>query len=561
MVRRTAAGIVVDALRAEGIKVVFGMSGGHVMPIFDALLDTDIRIVNVCHEGNGATMAETYGRLTKTTGVCIFTAGPGATNSVSAVAHAYSVNSPLIHITGSLPTGARKEAMHGVDRPSFLAEIFAPVTKWSIRVEVIEELPHVLQEAFSVAKSGWPGPVHVDIALDIINAEKAIVPEYQISQRTLPLAPDSSSLNRAVSLFSGAERPLIYASRGVGIQGIGEQLIQLAEKTQTPVVTHANSMGLVPTHHPLWGGYLDSWGIPLVTTQLLDSCDFLLSVGAKDETEEIALLKQKGPKSIVLAGTDRTGPLANKEKQLLYLSGNLKTILKELLNKVRRDDGKKVSIRKSVNDLRDFRAKLESKARSLAAEEPIHPAYVACQLAQLFDQETIFTVDSTDSFRWLSLMLPVKGIGSFIQFGSYGCMGLGLPAGIGASLARPDCRVCVVTGDGGFLMACSDFGTAVVEKIPILVVVLNNQKHGMIERLHRISFGRPSRLRVGSPRFAEWAESYGALGFRVEKPQNLQSVLREAWNSDRPAIVEVITGTDYSQVPDDLIPFDFTTAK
>ncbi len=158
------------------------------------------------------------------------------------------------------------------------------------------------------------------------------------------------------------------------------------------------------------GGYLDSWGIPLVTTQLLDSCDFLLSVGAKDETEEIALLKQKGPKSIVLAGTDRTGPLANKEKQLLYLSGNLKTILKELLNKVRRDDDKKVSIRKSVNDLRDFRAKLESKARSLAAEEPIHPAYVACQLAQLFDQETVFTVDSTDSFRWLSLMLPVKGI-------------------------------------------------------------------------------------------------------------------------------------------------------
>jgi acetolactate synthase-1/2/3 large subunit len=239
-VRKTsAAQAVVDALIAEKVEFVFGLTGTHVLPLFDALADAhQLRHIVTKHESNAAFMAGMVGHLTGRPGVALVTAGPGATNSLTGVAQAYAASLPLVHISGDVPLHAGNEAYHGVDRRDFLHRMFADVTKWSARVERPEEIPDFLSRAFAVAASGRPGPVHVDIPWDIVEATEVKVAPYRASP-VEKQAPPQEVVERVRLALMAARRPMICAGRGVLVQRAEEELLALAEALSAPVLSRA----------------------------------------------------------------------------------------------------------------------------------------------------------------------------------------------------------------------------------------------------------------------------------------------------------------------------------
>jgi len=499
--------------------------------------------------------------------VCVVTAGPGATNSVSAVAHAFSTNAPLVHITGSLPPGAAKEAMHGLDEPGFLVDVFRPVSKWSVRVERVEDLSGLLRRAFSLARSVRPGPVHLEIPLACLNADTGVLPSYHCEPvlSTLKSEEDAARTGRGVDqILRVATAAMIYAGRGVENERLGAELVAAAEAAELPVVTHANSMGVVPTNSPCWAGYLDSWGVPAVTRDAISSAELMVAVGIRPGTEEATILERRGPDRII-ALTDEPLEESCEGSRIEFQRGTVAQVLEVLRRQVPAPPERNRFWTEHGRRAQAFRQRLHDVADSLDEERPLHPAYVARVLGEVLPPDAMLVLDSTDSFRWFSLLVPVRWSGAFVQFGAYGSMGLDLPAGLAAAMAGPEAPVVVVTGDGGFLMACNDFGTAVVEGASLVVIVLNNHAHGMIERIHRLSYHRSSGASLGVPCFGEWARSYGVSSMRVEHPRFTRGVLERAFEmcvgQRRPVMVEVETRIDFSQPPDDLIPFDFEAAK
>ncbi len=540
---------VAEALQTEGVDRIYCLPGSHVLEIYDALADCPaIRLLTCKLEGSISLMADIHGRLTGEPGVCLVTAGPGAANSLPGVAQAYDAASPLVHISGAVPLDGAREAFHGVDDPDFTLRMFRDVTKWSVRAERIEAIPEIFARAFQVARGGRPGPVHIEIPREsntgrhLITSRPAAVPPYRrLAGAARPPAPDDAA--RAIQRLAAARRPVIAAGKGILRDGATEPLAALAERLAAPVIYPQDAIGVIRDDHPWAAGFFSLWSLSPFFAGLLGEADLLLSVGLRAGTATSNLLAARAPGEHIFVdfGEDGTAhPSAS-----LSLAADPAPFLHALLadpGLAPRDDPARRARLAAMR--RAYREGMEGIVERYRGARPIHPGVAVRALAEALGEDAVVISDVGNCAIWLRNLLPVRHPQAHLQSGMWNAMGLALPSAIAAKLVFPRRQVVGVVGDGALLMSLGEFGTALEQETPVVLLVLNDGAYGMIQKLQTQAFGRVVGCQFHSPDFAALARGFGGMGLRVEEPAGLGPALRAALDAGAPAVVDVVTG-DY----------------
>lgn len=544
---QTVAQAIVAGLLAEGVGTIFGIAGSHVLAIYAVLRDTpQIRHVAARHENGAAIMAESYARLTGRPGVVLVTAGPGATNSLSGIAQAYASGTPVIHISGTVPRNAPVESFHGLDSPTFLRTAFREVTKWSVRVEEPTDAPAIVAEAFRVAQSGRPGPVHIEIPIDVLMSDPQAMPPYA---RRAPerRAVDEPTLAAMAELIRRSRRPLIAAGKGVLSARAEGELDRLSRLLAAPVVyPNRDGWGTIASDHPYFGGWystMDVFDNPY-PNRLLARADLILTVGERAGTDPTRAVHAAatGP---VIAINCESDPDAYDRRATIGVVADARLALDGLLRHLAADarppDAALAAwLRHYADGL--HRAISDQVERVAARAGELHIGQFLEQLEPLLDERTIVVGDVGHHDVWSRILLPVRRRDSYQPEGVWGQMGYALPAAIGAKIAAPDRPVVALTGDGCFLMALADFGTALEQRAPIVCAVLNDAQYGMMYNMLEQRFGGAYECDVRPPDFVAFARAFGAAGERVETVAQMRPALERALASPVPYLLDIRIG-------------------
>ncbi len=541
--------MVVAALKRLGVKVIFDLPGLHIMPIYDSLYDeSSIRRIMVKHENNASVMADVYGRLTGEPGVALVTAGPGATNSVSGVAQAMTASSPMLHLSGTVPTYALPSSLHGVEDTNFLRNVFAPVTKWSVRVKKLESLTATMVKGYELAHEPRKGPVHIEIPFDVLRQRGEKQQEGAIPkswQRESVITPE------VTQLIDSSENPLVYAGKSVARDGAVDEVVALAEALNAPVIINRFYPDAFPINHRLFAGEVTpnhEWVLNPVAEMALNAADLVLAVGVQWGSAETDLLERFSSKPCIHIDVDRGYP-SRGHRPTFRVIGNLKTVISEIVSRVspKKGTARGGGLAGEVWRMTSTRIKMiESIIEEKRQVKPIYPGLLASELAKVADDNALVVLDGGSTSTWILDVYAREKSGTFLWPGGYDSIGFAFPAGIAAKVASPDRQVIVVTGDGGFLMSYMDMPTALENNLPITVIVTNNRTYGDIWHLQRRSYNaRYIGTDLHPANYAELARSFGAEGIRVEEPSMVGAACKEALNSEKFTVVDVVTDVHY----------------
>jgi acetolactate synthase-1/2/3 large subunit len=548
-VRLSPPQAVVACLQAQRVDTFFGLDGDHVVPLFNALADAPaIRPVTVKHENTAAIAGEVYGRLTGRPGVVIVTAGPGALNSLAGVAGCYAAGAPMVHLSGGVPRGAAREAFHGVDDPAVLQRAFAPVTKWSVRVEAASEIPAVLQRAFALAVSGRPGPVHVEIAFSAWAGEAielspaALAGEVASVDAPAGGGPDPAPL---VERIDRAGRVAIVAGKGALWPAVSAALVRLAERLEAPVAHTWDGHAAMPTVHPLstgvWRG--GATGSHPDAHRLVSEADLVLGIGVRAGTEgALELARAAGDRLLLLNVADDAGAPGAWEAPSVAALAALIDALAEGCRARPADAATRAACATARARLADG---LAIELARHAAARPWHIGLAIEALARRMTPDTLVVSDVSNVKLWAPLQLPTFGPESHLQSGSWGAMGYAIPGVLAAGLARPGKKVVGLTGDTSFLMGSSDFVTICELGLPVVIAVHADGQIGMINNAMTMQFGRAYATEIGRVDFVRYAEAFGARGIRVDEPAELPAAWDAALAAGGPVLLELRAGHDF----------------
>ncbi|MGH8635395.1 MAG: thiamine pyrophosphate-binding protein, partial [Burkholderiales bacterium] len=476
---------VAEALREEGVERIYSVPGSHVHPIYDGLSRvSSIRMVTCKQESNVSLMADAYGRLTGKPGVCVVTAGPGCINSMAGVAQAYGAASPMVHISGAVPLKADREAFHGVDDPAFIHEMFKKITKWSARVERIEDIPGVMAKAFHIARSGRPGPVHVelprlsDYSEFILQEARAVLPAYQ----ALPIQvskPEPQDVDRFAKRLMESRAPVIAAGKGVMRKGAMRELSELSMRLQAPVVFAQDAIGVIPEKHPFFAGHFQHYRSHPLCIEALKRTDLVLGVGLRAGTAELTELRQRAPeKQLILIGfDDGPDPRYQGEDQRVADPRLFLTALLERLGNYQRPRDEAL-IRRLAEGKAAIRASLAAQNEPHRSDRPIHPGVLMDAMNALLDDNAVVASDVGNCQMWARTFRRIATPESFMQSGVWNAMSYGLPTAMVAKMEFPGRDVIALAGDGAFLMTIGDLPTAAEYGANILMIVLNDGAFG-----------------------------------------------------------------------------------
>lgn len=528
-------GLVARALKNEGIDMIFSLSGGHINPIYNGCLAEGIRIVDTHHEQAAVHMAEGWARYTGRPGVAVVTAGPGVVNALPGMAVAAQSGVPLVLI-GGRSSLARRDigAMQDMDQLTLLRS----VTKWARQVYQVERIPEYVATAFRQAVSGRPGPVFLEIPVDImhekITLDKVRFPVSYYS-RLRPCA-EEKDISGAAELLAGAKRPLILAGSGVFWSGASAELIDFAESLQIPVYTRNMGRGTFPENNDLAGGFFP---IGLMQADLIlilgTRLDWTVGYGrpplCKMETKTIHIDIE--PSEI---GQNRPATVG--------MVGDIKAILRQLRQNLKPEQMQiEASWPQTIRVMRS--AARESAFQNVdPAAELIHPAMLCRELGALLPPETLLVVDGGDIAGFAVLTMEAITPSSLIWIGAFGHLGVGLPFALAGKLANPKRPVVLITGDGSFGFSALEFNTAVRHEVPVTVVIANDGGWGQIRRGQRRDYGRTFGVELGRIRYDIIAETLGGDGTYVEKLIDLKPALEKALESGKPSCINVKTDPD-----------------
>jgi len=530
--RMTGAQAVLECLKREGVDVVFGLPGGVLLPLYDAIYSSDIRHILVRHEQGAAHMADGYARATGKVGVCIATSGPGATNLVTGIATAYMDSVPMVAITGQVNTFLiGKDAFQEAD----ITGITLPITKHNYLLRSAKEIPRVFREAFYIARSGRPGPVLIDLPRDVTVEEMEFSwPEVNLPGYHPSFKAHEMQIKKAAKVLMEAERPVIYAGGGVKFADAHRELFDLAVKINAPVTTTLMGVGCFPEDHPLSLGMLGMHGTKYANYTIQEA-DMILAVGARFDDRVTGKVSSFAPKAKIIHVDVDPAEIGKNVRVDIPLVGDAKNalagLIKEVLPRPRSAWNDKVDMWKS-----DFPLKYVPDMNI------IKPQYVIEKLCELAP-DAIITTEVGQNQMWAAQFFVHKDPRKFISSGGLGTMGYGFPAAIGAKIGMPDCEVIDIAGDGSFQMNIQEMATAVVNDIPVKVAIINNGCLGMVRQWQELFFEkRYSATILGrtSPDFVKLAEAYGAVGLRATKPSEVEPVIRAALASDRPTLMDFI---------------------
>jgi len=540
---------VAEALREEGVERVYSVPGSHIHPIYDGLSRVkSIRFITCKQEPNVSLMADAYGRLTGKPGVCLVTAGPGGLNSMAGVAQAYGAASPMIHIGGAVPLKADREAFHGVDDPAFVHEMFKKITKWSARVERIQDIPEVMAKAFHIARSGRPGPVHVelprvsDYSEYILQEERAVLPPYK-PVPTVVAKPDAKDVDHYAKRLMEARSPVIAAGKGIIRKRALKELAELSMKLQAPVITAQDAIGVIPEDHPFFAGHFQHYRSYPLCVEALKRTDLILGVGLRAGTAEMAELKERAPeKNMILVGFD-DGPDSRYEGEDQRVADPklfLTALLERLGNYQRPRD--EAMIRQMADKKAAVRASLAAQNEPHRNDQPIHPGVLMDAMNAVLDDDTVVASDVGNCQMWTRTFRRIANPESFMQSGVWNAMSYGLPTAIVAKMEFPGRNVVAIAGDGAFLMTSGDLPTAAEYGANILIIILNDGAFGQTFMQQTNIYGHTYGTTFKSPHFADLAKACGVEGIRVNDPKDVEGALRQALAATKrqPALLEVM---------------------
>jgi len=542
---------VAEALREEGVERVYSVPGSHVHPIYDGLSRVkSIRMVTCKQEPNVSLMADAYGRLTGKPGVCVVTAGPGCINSMAGVAQAYGAASPMVHISGAVPLKADMEAFHGVDDPAFVHEMFKKITKWAARVERIEDVPGVMAKAFRIARSGRPGPVHVelprlsDYSEYILQEARAVLPTYKRLPTQVAVA-DPKDIERFAKRLMESRAPVIAAGKGIIRQGALRELSELSLRLQAPVVFAQDAIGVIPEEHPFFAGHFQHYRSHPLCIEALKHTDLVLGIGLRAGTAELAELRHRAPeKNLILIGFDDSADsrYAGEDQRVADPKLFLGALLERLGNFQRPRD--EALIRKMAESKGAIRASLSAQNEPHRDDRPIHPGVLMDAMNAVLDDKAVVASDVGNCQMWARTFRRIATPESFMQSGVWNAMSYGLPTAIVAKMEFPNRHVVALAGDGAFLMTSGDLPTAAEYGANILMVVLNDGAFGQTFMQQSNLYGHAYGTAFKSPDFAAIARACGAEGIRVTDPKDVEAALRQGLvaTTSRPALVEVVVG-------------------
>jgi len=532
--RRTGAQIVWEMLKREGVEVAFGIPGGAIMHTYHHRQEYGIHHVLVRHEQCAAHAADGYARASGRVGVAIATSGPGATNLVTGIATAMMDSSPMVCITGQVPTPLiGSDAFQETD----ITGITLPITKHNYLVTDVNDLAGVIHEAFYIAQSDRPGPVLIDLPKDVQQAETDFVlpeeevqlPGYQPIGRC-----DPEALQQAAELINGAHRPVILAGNGVLMSGAMEVLRAFAEKTDTPVALTLLGKGGFPESHRLALGMMGMHGEAFVN-QAIQEADLLLAFGMRFDDRVTGKLEHYAPKARKVH-VDLDAAELNKVVPVdVAILGDLRQVLEQLMPML--EPGSHRKWLEQIDRWRD-----ESRARDvvnqpdngrLLAPHVVHAIWEATQ------GEAIVVTDVGQHQMWTAQYYPGERPYSLITSGGLGTMGFGLPAAIGAQVAQPDKEVWAMVGDGGFQMTVQELATVVQEQLPVRIALFNNSYLGMVRQWQEFFYeARYESTYLANPDFVRLVEAYGIRAWRATDPQEVQQTIAEARSHCGPAFIE-----------------------
>ncbi|MBI4676736.1 MAG: thiamine pyrophosphate-binding protein [Elusimicrobia bacterium] len=554
----TAADLLIKHLEQEGVRFIFGIPGGPIMPLYAALAGSrSIRPVLAKHEEGAAFMADGYARASGSFGVCCTTTGPGATNALTGVAVAYADHIPLLLLTAQVPTrqfgrGAFQESsQEAVD----VVSIYRPVTKWSVMVQHPERAAAVIRTALRVMTSGRPGPVHVNLPMDFLGAPSAedIVPagRYRFQARTF----DRDSVREAAGRLVSAKRPVILAGYGVHLSGAWAALRRLAERLSIPVATTFRAKGVFPEDHQLSLGVFGYSGAPEVREFVLGpETDLLFVAGSSlGEVSTCGWDRRLGRKEALIQLDVEPEAVARNYPVTTALIGDAGAVLTELLYQVERDLKSRDVAEPGLAAGTAGRGALP--AASCPGPEPdrkagcLHPRTLLAELREALPADALVFVDNGTIRTWTGRHFPVCREGTFFVNMGLASMGYAVAASIGGCLARPGRAVAALVGDGAFAMNGMEVHTAVECGAPVVWVVVNNGGLGMIHHGARMQFGGlvPSPLYREPLKAADLGRALGAAAFRVERPGDLRVAVADALSLARPAVIDV--AVDLEAVP------------
>jgi acetolactate synthase-1/2/3 large subunit len=531
---------VVELLEGQKVEVLFGIPGGVLLPLYDELVDTDMRHILPRHEQCAAHMADGYARVSKRPGVCIATSGPGATNLVTGVATAFMDSSPLIALTGQVATGVLgNDAFQEADSFSLMM----PITKHNFRVTDPETLPEVMKRAFLIATTGRYGPVHVDLPVDILQGE--ISDDAMRKPVRVPKPKRNlSGLLDAITLLEGAERPTILVGGGVSWSRAGPEIAQLADLLMAPIVTTLMAKGAIPEDHPLVLGVCGMHGRQ-VANYALNNCDVLLAIGTRFSDRVTGNLSEFGKNTKVVHVDIDSSEIGKNVKGRVGLVGDAWTVVNALIA------GLLKRKTRSTWKNRIIELKKECTCDYNLRSDPIKPQKVIHELSDLLPEDAIITTEVGQNQMWAAHFFRCHGKRMFITSGGLGTMGFGFPAALGAKVARPESVVADIAGDGSLQMVSQEFSTAVENDIPVMICLLNNGWLGMVKQWQKLFYGsRYVATKLGrSPDFVKLAEAYGAEAIRIEKHSEVAEAIKRGTRSDVPILLDFIVDPEEDVLP------------
>ncbi|HXG21054.1 MAG TPA: biosynthetic-type acetolactate synthase large subunit [Methylomirabilota bacterium] len=545
MKKMTGAQIVIESLLAEGVDTVFGYPGGAILPTYDALiLNPALRHILVRHEQGAAHMAEGYARVSGKPGVVLVTSGPGATNTVTGIADAHMDSTPLVVISGQVPT-----SMIGNDafQEADLTGITRPCTKHNYLVRDVNDLTRIIKEAFFIAGSGRPGPVLIDLPKDVQNAQALFKYPDKVEIRGYKpvLKGNDRQIEKALEAIEASEKPLFYVGGGVQWSDASGPLTELVRGLKIPLTTTLMALGAFPSNDPLCLGMLGMHG-GYWANMAVQTCDTLIAIGARFDDRVTGRVSDFAPcaKTIIHVDIDPSS-ISKNIKVHIPIVGDIKEVVTALLQKVKSQEG--LAPRQKIwaewhKQIQAWRAEKPLPYDRGNPEEPSKPRAIIEELYNLTEGEAIIVTDVGQHQMWTAQMMPFHRPRSWLTSGGLGTMGYGLPAGIGAYFAAPDRPVVVISGDGGIQMNIQELATAVQYKVPVKVVIMNNYYLGMVRQWQEKFYeGRYSHSYMDAmPNFVKLAEAYGAVGFRVEKGKDLAPTLKAAFATPGPVLVDVV---------------------
>ncbi|MFP1807246.1 acetolactate synthase 2 catalytic subunit [Lonsdalea quercina] len=517
---------VVQALRAQGVDSVFGYPGGAIMPVYDALYDGGVDHLLCRHEQGAAMAAIGYARATGKVGVCIATSGPGATNLITGLADALLDSVPIVAITGQVGSSLiGTDAFQEID----VLGLSLACTKHSFLVDSLASLPEIMAEAFAIAQSGRPGPVLVDIPKDIQLAEGGEFTPYILPPAKTDSLP-TQSLADANTLLAHAKQPMLYIGGGVGMARAVPALREFLDTTQIPCVVTLKGLGAVETDYPYYLGMIGMHGTKAANL-MVQQCDLLIAVGARFDDRVTGKLNTFAPNASVIHMDIDPAELNKLRQAHVALQGDLNQLLAALKQSLHIDAWRQQAML----------MKAEYPSRYDHPGEAIYAPALLKTLSERMPANTVITTDVGQHQMWAAQHMRVSRPENFITSSGLGTMGFGVPAAVGAQVARPDDTVICISGDGSFMMNIQELGTIKRKHLPTKIVLLDNQRLGMVRQWQELFFEeRYSETTLSdNPDFLTLASAFGIPGQSITRKDQIDSALNALLNSDGPYLLHV----------------------